>query len=198
MIFKRIAFLRKYLLYLFLVLGCLFVGAIFFLIQRNWLIIQWTLGGENQDDVIIQSRQDIALRKKVDLFYFKEDKFASEESTFVWFSNKSENIKHLISNWLLFLHAERILCKKVCLESVALSQDDQQAFFSFDQLPLDREWSILKKWHFIESMFKTIRGAAIDIKSVVFLVGHQPMEDDHLDFSQSWPIEGFLDDVDIF
>ena len=100
--------------------------------------------------------------------------------------------KHLINNWLSFLHEERVINKKVVLEAVSLEQTDQRAYFSFDQTPLDREWSIFKKWNFIESMFKTIRGSDLNIKYVIFLVGHQSLEDDHLDFSQAWPVEGFL------
>jgi len=114
-----------------------------------------------------------------------------EETDFIWFSNRSENLKHLINNWLSFLHDERIIEKKVLIETVSESDFDQVTYLSFNQSPLDREWSIYKKWNFIESLLKTIRGVEPNIKQIVFLVGYQQMEDDHLDFSQNWPIEGF-------
>ena len=185
--FKKIFFYFSFFLF------CIFCGAFFFLIQRNWLVIHWTFGFDEQR-LIDQTRQDVALRRKLKLYYSRDDKFFFEDQTFVWFSNKSENLKHLINNWLSFLHEERVINKKVALETVSLEQTGQEAYFSFDQTPLHREWSIFKKWNFIESMFKTIRGAGLDIKTVVFLVGHQQLDDDHLDFSMPWPVDGFWDE----
>ncbi len=190
--------LKKYIIYSSLTLFFLLIGSTFFLVQRNWLIVQWTLGSFEQEEIANQTKQDVVLRKKVDLYYWKDDKFFSEETTFIWFANKAENLKHLINNWLSFLHEERITEKKVSLETVFLAESDQQAYFSFDQSPMEKEWSTFKKWHFIESMFKTIRQSGLNIKYVVFLVGHQQMEDDHLDFSQPWPVDGFLDEIQIF
>lgn len=173
----------------------IFVGAVFFLIQRDWLIIQWTLGGSgNSEEVATSIVSDVALRKKVKLYYFKDDKFLYEYSIFVWFSNKVEDLKHLINNWLSFLHEERILEKKVGLETVCFAPSNSQVYFSFDQPLFDKQWPTFKKWYLIESMFKTIKDAGLQIGSVNFLVGHEEMKDDHLDFSQAWPVDGFLEE----
>ena len=89
------------------------------------------------------------------------------------------------------MQEERILEKRVYVDSVALSKDNQ-IFFSFDCNPLEKEWSIFKKWNFIESILKTISYADLKFRGVNFLVNHQILEDDHLDFSVEWPLEGFL------
>ena len=161
--------------------------------QKDLLIVNLSLGFMAQDGVIDQTKKDIALRKKVKLYYHKGEKFLFEEKALVWFSDKAENLKHLINSWLLFLHGERIINKKIYLESVGLDKTDLQVYLSFDATPIDREWSIFNKWRFVESLFKTIRSSGLGIKSIVFMSGHNTLEDDHLDFSVPWPIEGFLD-----
>ena len=184
--------LNRFLLSLFLLFFCVFSGAIFFIIQRDFLIIYWPFDSQNRDKIIKKTKEHIVLRKKVMLYYPQDDKFFSEEKTIVWFDSKAENLKHLVNNWLSFLHEERVMDKKVYLETVLLSREDEQVFFSFDQVLVGKEWSIFKKWSVIESLFKTIRYAGLDVKNINFLTKNQQMEDDHIDFSQSWPIDGFL------
>ena len=164
----------------------------FFLIQRNWIVFQWPFFSSSFEEMV-SNNSDVALRKKISFFYYKDEKFFKEESTLVWFSCKSENLKHLVNSWLVFLQEERLIDKAVYLESVALSDDGQSAYFSFNQSFLSRDWSIFKKWNFTESMLKTISNSKLGIDSVFFLVGHRNIEDDHLDFSQSWPTDGFLE-----
>jgi len=177
--------------YIFLIV--LFVGgSIFFLIQRNWLIINFSPRLLENRSIKRIIKNKINLSQKVKLYYWHDDKFIFEEKDFVKRSNKSDSLRNLVNNWLLFLHLERVISKKVVLDSVCLDQTEQQAFFSFDQIPYDTNWSIFKKWHFIESLFKTIKDAQININSIIFLVNHEKMHDNHLDFSQPWPIEGFL------
>lgn len=168
------------------------IGSIFFLIHRNLLIVYLSLGSSDQENIIDQTKRDIALRKKIKLYYPKEDKFLYEEKALVWFPDNTENLKHLINNWLLFLQEERIINKKIYLESVALDKVGSQAYLSFDVFPLDREWSIFKKWRFLESLFKTIRDAKLGITDLFFMKDNNFLEDDHLDFSVAWPIDGFL------
>ena len=182
----------------FLIIFCIIIGMFFFLIQRKILLIHWDFRKTEDLENIEKNNENITLHKKVNFYYWKDEKFCFEEFTFVWFSSDTENLRHLINNWISFLHEERILSRKISLDTVSLSQNNQQAYLSFDQFFLDREWSIFKKWCFIEGMFKTIKNSGSNIKLINFLVKHQQMEDDHLDFSQSWPIDGFIEDNKMF
>jgi len=138
--------LGKFLFSLFLIFVCIFIGAIFFLVQRDFLIMHWPFGLQDQYQIIKKTKEHVALRKKVRFYFSRDDKFFFEEKTIVWFCSKAENLKHLVNNWLSYLHEERITDKKVYLETVLLSKDDEQAFFSFDQILVGKEWSIFKKW----------------------------------------------------
>lgn len=177
--------------YFLSILFCFLGGAFFFFIQREWLILNFNFG-LRKSNLDFLPKQSLSLRRKVKMYYWANDKFLFEEQVFIWFSDKSEVLKHLINNWLSFLHQERLIDKKVFLETVMIDQSGQQAYFSFNQNLFGHEWSIFHKCNLIECLFKTIKSSEIDIKSIVFLVGNQIMEDDHLDFSKEWVIDGFL------
>ena len=169
-------------------------GGTLFLINREFLIVKWSWGGFSEIEDLENTKKNLILRKNVNLYYYKDEKFYTEAINTVWFTSKPENLKHLINNWLSFLHDERILNKKVYLESASLSESGQELFLSFDQIPFIRDWSIFNKLCLIESLLKTINKVNLGIQKVVFLVDHQVMEDDHLDFSQGWPVDGFLEE----
>jgi hypothetical protein len=178
--------------YLVLSVSFLFIGMLFFLIQRNWLVVKW-VGLWGQEKMTAERKKDIAARKKIDIFFWKDEKFQKETLSSVWFRNGAENIKHLINNWLVLLYEERVIQKSVRAETVALTDDGTSAIVSFEASFLGREWSTKKKSNTIESLFKTIRAGKSSIQKIIFLVKQHSMEDDQFDFSQPWPCDGFLD-----
>jgi len=184
-------FCKKYLFLAFGFLLLFFCGAVFFLIQRQWLVIQFTLGSRDADSIVNDTKKDVVLRKKVNFYYWKDDKMEAEPAQFIWFCNRAENLKHLINNWLAFLCEERVIYKNISLDSVAISKDGQHVYFSFDQSPFEREWAIFEKWKFVEAMLKTIGDVDKVVKYLIFLKEGHILEDDHLDFSQPWPVEGY-------
>jgi hypothetical protein len=173
-----------------LTLTCLTIGILMFLIQRNWLIIYWNFDSvENQ---IQPQKQDTSSRKKTRIYFWKDEKFKHEDTVIIWNADtKSENLKHLINAWLSSILDERIISKKIDLETVTVSTQGQDAVISLSQTFSWQEWSIFKKYKFIESLLKTIKEAEHDINSVYLLVNGKPLEDTHLNFLQPWPTDGF-------
>jgi hypothetical protein len=172
---------------IFIILGCLAAGILFFLIQRKWLIIHFTF---NPKELIAIHPQHEASRKTIKLFYKKGEKWLHEQTNIVWDEeNTAQNTKFLVKQWLLTLQEEHIINPHVSLESIATSTPGSEAYISFDQSLFLPDISIIKKWLIIESLIKTIHYAALPLNSFMLLVHHQPMEDDHLDFSQPIPIQ---------
>ena len=124
--------------------------------------------------------------KSVTLYFWKDAVLKKEDVFLVWLSSKAEILQQLVGNWLTLVYEERILEKRVGVESVALSSSEQEMYLSFDQLPFVPKWSINKKIKLINGLQKTIDDAGLGIQKVVFLVRHEPMIDEHLDFSQPW------------
>lgn len=168
------------------------LGFLYFLIHQNRLIILWNTSRES-DKKLFQQLKDRFVKKKVKLYYWKDDRFFSEEESLVWFSDDVENIKYVVNYWLNLMYQEQVIDKKVFLVSVGLAQSCRDVYLSFDASPLDKDWSIMKKWYLIEGLLRTVRNVFSNLNMIYFRVQHRLLEDDHLDFSQGWPISGFLE-----
>ncbi len=172
---------------------CCVIGALFFLIQRKWLIVQWTFNTEANE--ITLAKKETVLKKDITFSWWKNDKFHHDKSTIIWRRDKNaENIKLVINNWLSHVKGEKVLESSISIDSVVLSQSEQEAYISFNQTFSWKEWSIFKKWMLIDSLCKTIKSTGLPIKYISILVNHEPMLDEHLDFSHPWSIDGFMEE----
>jgi len=188
---KYIIIFHKYKYQILTSVACFFLGVTVLLVKRNWLIVHWVPSYARSDASVSVSNKHVVHRKKITMYYWKDDTLKQEEDSCIWGAGKAEDLKLLVGNWLLFLYEERILGKRVSLQSVALNASEQEAFLSFDHAPFSRDWSIHKKWQVLDGLCRTIKGLELEIQLVLFLVNHEIMSDDHLDFSQPWPIGGF-------
>lgn len=178
----------KFLYYLGAIPLFFVLGITLFLVKRNWMIVHWVPSYRRSDDISGVLNKKIAPKKKINLYFFKGEALKKEEVSLVWLSSKAEILKLIIGNWLTLVYEERILAKRVRIESVALASFEQEAYVSFDQVPFLQESSIHKKMQLLNALRRTIDSSGLGIQSLVFLVRHEPMVDDHLDFSQPWPV----------
>lgn len=175
-----------------IIMGCLLIGALFFLFQRNWLMLQWPIKTAFFDGASI--KKESISKRTVSLYWWKNEKFYHEDEIAIWHDgNDTDNIKHAVDHWLFRMAQEKILLPAIAVDSVALSADGQSAYLSFNQSFTWVEWSIMKKWMLIESLCKTLKSTELAVKNLVFLVKQEPMEDTHLDFTYPWPIDGYLE-----
>ena len=176
----------------FLLTGiCLSLGVLFFLIQREFIIIQWSCPPSNH----LQNLSiNATTTRTVTLYYWNNERVIDHQMSLVWHrANPSENLKTLISSWIGLAHSEHILSKLVSLQEALYAAQSKEGYLSFDQPILDPAWSIRKKVYFLQSLLKTISKTGLEVQHLVFLVNHQPMTDEHLDFSYSWPLDGFIE-----
>lgn len=184
--------MKKSIIFVFTIICC-FIGTIFFLMQRKWLIIQWTFNTESNETTLAQ--KETVLKKDITFYWWKHEKLHHEKATHIWRRDQNaENIKQVINNWLGYLKGEKIIDPVIAIDSVVLSPTEQDAYVSFNQAFSWKEWSIYKKWHLIEGLCKTIKSTNLPIKNVSFLVNHEPLHDDHLDFTHPWTIDGFIEE----
>ncbi len=176
-----------------IVTSCLLIGALFFLFQRNWLMLQWPIRTAFFDGASI--KKESISKRSVSLYWWKNEKFYHEDEIVIWHDNNgTDSIKHVVDRWLLRMVQEKILLPSMIVDSVALSSDGQSAYLSFNQSFMWTEWSIMKKWMLIESLCKTLKSTDLSVKHLIFLVKQEIMEDIHLDFTYPWPIDGYLEE----
>jgi hypothetical protein len=131
-------------------------------------------------------------KKECAFYYWHHGQWNQEKIELMWSDNKESALVYLLNNWLTYLDEEHIIHKKVTAQTTLFSSNGHELYISLDRNPLDQEQSIHEKLLFIEGLLKTLRTNCTDITSVTFLVDHQPLHDQHLDFSNPWPITGFL------
>jgi len=168
------------------------VGSIYFMYHQEYILFRFSpilsLTGQSQ-----QHAPEFSTYKKNITFYFwHEDSWKSETKQCLWTNSKEANIKQLVLSFLTVLEEEHIIPYQIRMQAITLNETGNTLFLSFEKNPLPEQSSTYLKIKWIESLLKTIRENGLDIKSVYFLHNHQTLKDPHLDFSQPWPIQGFL------
>lgn len=165
-------------------------GLGYFAYNQQWFIIQLPRANNSFED---ETKKIFISKKVVKRIFWHNDRWHTEETELLWSDTKvAENLMRLITSWLTLLDEEKVMEKKVSLQSVVLSPSGLDAYCSFDRNPFNKNNATYEKLMWIEGLLKTIRENGIKIQQVLFLVHHQPLHDFHLDFSNPWPMSGFI------
>jgi len=172
---------------------CFVLGLTYYLFQQKRLVVflnfqRTSQAGASKDLSEVSNKQEI-----IKLYVYKDDKIVQQDSSIPCGVSIADNLKHLVNAWINASYQSQILERKVVVKHVGLSSSGQDAYLSFDSSPLSASWSIYKKWQVLESLLKTIRESDIHLNMIFFREKHSPMEDEHLDFSQGWPIVGYAE-----
>lgn len=152
-------------------------------------IIMIRLPGSTQE--LDKQQHCSIIKKNVKLYGWRHDKWHHESVELIWSEDMVDTLSRLIPAWLTMLEEEKMDQKKISLQSITISPHGQ-AYLSLDRNPFTKEASTFEKLMWVESLLKTIRDNGINLQSIQFLVHHQPLQDYHLDFSNPWPLTGFL------
>jgi hypothetical protein len=172
--------------YAILALVFFFVGIFYYAFVSNILIFNSPFHHEKSHQY-----QATITKKKALLYFWYNDKWQNEEIEILCSTDIAQTLQHLINSWLSLIAEETEQEKQVTLQSVALSDYDE-AFISFDRNPFDKNSAAIDKLYWVEGLLKTIKENDIKIQTIQFLVHHKALTDYHLDFSNPWPIEGFI------
>ena len=166
---------------------CFCSALLFYALTNEWIVILF-------DFPFVKKKEISAVtgsKKRVPLWYIKNKKWQKDEKELVLSGNQSQALFTIIETWLATLAEENIGKKKPHLEAVSLSLVGDELFVSFDRSPFSRGLSTYEKMSWAEGLLRTV-GEVNGITKVRLLVHHQPLQDGTLDFSFSWPTEGFL------
>ena len=172
--------------YFFIALLSFIMALLLFAYQKEFIIIRIGTKKTIVEDTVQ------AYKKNIILFYWNND-WHTEEVPLLLSNHAISNLQQVISQWVQLLTEEKILTKKVTLQAVLMNYDGNELFISFDRVPWNKQNSTFEKWMAIEGLLKTLRTFDSTIKKVRFLISHQQMKDTHLNFTNSWPITGFIE-----
>lgn len=178
----------KYTTAISLIIVSFVIGIALYAYQKEWLIIVPPYATAiHQSESIDQDVQ----HHKVALYFFKHKQWQKEEINCIWSSDIAQNVKTVTNNWLTLLEDEKIIDKDIQVVSAVISSN-KELFLSFNKDPFNKQDATYTKLMIIQGLLKTIHENKIAVQSVRFLIHHQTLIDDHLNFSISWPISGFI------
>lgn len=168
-----------------LLTSSLMLGLFFIALRQNYIILNFWNSGATQ----ISSASH---KKKVIISFWHNDQWKQEEVQLLIDSHVYNNTYHMMSQYLQLLFDESIIKHKVNVQQVLMNYDSQEIFVSFDRTIWSKDSCTVEKIMIVEGILKTLKKNEPSIKKVKFLMNHQPMTDAHLDFTNAWPIDGFL------
>jgi hypothetical protein len=164
------------------------IGFIYFAFNQGWIVINPS-SAQSQAEATALSLK--STKKQMNLIFWNEGKWDKESVEIIATADPALTVQHLVTSWLTLLDEEGAMSHKITLQA-ALMSANRQLYLSFDRTPFDENSSTHDKWMWIEGVLATIKENEPAVHSVHFLVHHLPLEDNHLDFSNAWPISGFL------
>lgn len=183
--------MKKSWIYWVIVCLCVMLFSMaYFAYNNQWIIINFP-----KKSVVVDEQKNLVqvTKKPISRIYWNNDAWHAEEAELLWSENTNETASHLITSWLALLDEEKVMEKKVSLQTVLISPSGADAYISFDRNPFTKNQSTHAKLMWVEGLLKTVRDNGIKIQNIYLLVHHQPLSDFHLDFSNPWPITGFLE-----
>lgn len=167
---------------------CLLLGGLFFAYQAQWIILFSPFSTQSLEP----TQNNIAIKpKSITLYFWKHEKWQKETSSIIWSHNQSSNIKILSNQWFNLMEDEGILDHDIQAMSVIISQN-HEAFISLNKYLFHQSDATYHKMMVIEGLLKTLHQNGVKVQSVRFLIHHQPLKDDHLNFNFSWPLTGYI------
>lgn len=126
------------------------------------------------------------------LYFWKHDKWSNEKTSYIKSNSIEKNIQTISHLYFRLLDDEAIIHHDITVNNVVLHANKQIAFISLNQSPFLKQDSTKDKLMIIEGLLKTLQSNNIAVPLIQFLVNHQSIDDDHLDFTVPWPIQGYL------
>lgn len=176
-----------------IIIACFAIGLLFHAYQKEWLILLLPHQSAEIDNTFKQINTNFS-QKKVILFFWKHEKWQKEHITIIWSNDIAYNIKIITNNWLMLLEDEKLIDTDIQLLSAVITPN-KELFLSFNKNLYHPQDSTYKKIMIIHGLLKTISENKIPVQSVRFLIHHQIMVDDHLNFLIPWPINGYMNIV---
>lgn len=177
-------------------------GAFVFCLRNDWIILNFPK--KEYKDIV----QPAASRRECKIYYYKDGKFSFDKRAIVWKKSLSSDLTQIVNAWLDTIYEEQVANFRSSLGNIL--QSNNQIYISFENKIIGNDWSINKKWTLIESLLKTIQDASCkdsslqgeplqdeslqdaSLQEIFFFVKNKPMDDEHLDFTVAWPIDGFI------
>lgn len=165
----------------------LVLSALVYALFHDYIIINYPAYS-----VTMLAQRKNATKKRVNLYVWAHEKLTDEPADILWSDNTLDALTYLVRGWLQTAQQEGAIDHTNSIQTVMLSLSHNELFISFEKPLFAQEAATFDKLMMVESLLKTVRETGSRVQEIRFLVQQQEMNDPHLDFSNSWPVEGFV------
>src|SRR5690242_13474937 len=121
------------------------VGIATYIYFNEWIIIRWpSVTGRTYDHT------GVAHKKPCKLWYWSSNSWKADQTDLIWSDDVTHNCMYLLNSWLTFLDEERIMDRKVSLQTAIVSASGKELYLSFDRSPFNPQSTTHQKWMLIE------------------------------------------------
>lgn len=156
-------------------------GILFLAYELEWIIIRSPLASPYS-----HNSAHGASKQKITLWYWHQQSWKQEVKELLIADDPEKKATTILANWLTLMHEEKVLPHKVGLQAALLSPTKTHLYISCDQNPFSQSQSTHDKLMLIEGLMKSLGANGIKVQGVYFLVNHEVLQDEHLDFSNPW------------
>lgn len=176
--------MRK-IIYLALSFASIVGGVLFYAITHNIIIIRYP-----PQSPIKNSRS--SLDKELMRFtYFKGTTCAYEWRHIIQDDEDIVTAQRIITAYWAVIEDNGLLPARIQVQSTTTDRTGKILLCSLSDNPCSVEASTLTAWLLIEGLILTLRELMPQFQKILFLVNHELLTHPTLDFSRTWPIEGF-------
>jgi len=163
-------------------------GFLFLALQQKWIIIH--LASPFQPTALSTISPHLEMKKISYIYHFNNNRRVHQQEI-LWSSDKNMCALRLISTYWNLLEDENIINFNVTLTSACFNEHGNELLISFSYTPFNDQQTIAMRMTILEDLLANIQPHFPQLQSVRFLVQHEPLQDKLLEFSFSWPIQGF-------
>lgn len=165
--------------------GSFFAGMLWYALYSEYIIVRFNR--TIIQDSLGQSHKNVILVFFVNHIYKKEHAQIAYKET-----NELDLYLCVVHAWAEVLTAEKYLLRPCIIEAATFDIKTKTAYVSFEFAPFTISASTYQKLSEIEAFLQTIRINCPFVQQVCFLQNGLPLKDEHLDFSDFWPVAGFI------
>lgn len=166
------------------------LGLLLYAWSSHWIVINFPTN-QIADKPTLAAQS--VLQKTIQLHFFKDFSWRHEKITVALPAQPATQLQLILNKLCFLLEEEKIISSSVQIESIAYTADESELLLSCTKNPFADCTNIYEKMMLLETFLKTIQSNTKSLVLVRFLLFHEPLADDHINFDVAFPSTGYLE-----
>ena len=133
------------------------------------------------------------IKKSFDLYFFKNQQWLHENITVSAPQDDLKQLEIILNKLCTLLEEEHLISSNIQIHNIACTADESELLISCTKNPFTDCKNIYEKLILLETFLKNIRKHTKQLFHVRFLLLHEPLRDEHINFSIAFPSTGYLE-----